>query len=80
MGAKPLVHDSLFSDEELMKAGLTAWNGSTPIRIAILQAEHDEYSNWTPADIPGVTLLFDGRRALSAEKWKRVRYMAPGLP
>jgi hypothetical protein len=32
------------------------------VDVAIVQADHPEYSKLTPADLPGVRLLLDGRR------------------
>ena len=43
-----------------------------------MQADHAEYRELTPADLPGVTTFADGRRVSSAEKWPGVTYRVIG--
>ena len=66
-GATVLVHDPMFSDEELADLGWDAyhWTPGRPgaqIDVAIVQADHPEYVELTAADLPGLRLLLDGRR------------------
>lgn len=77
-GATVLVHDPLFSDEELLALGLTPGHRGTPAHGAILQADHDEYRDWRPTDIPGVHCLVDGRAFTSAEDWSGVSHVVVG--
>ena len=40
-----------------------------PADLAILQTDHADYKTLTPADIPGVKLLVDGRNASDPALW-----------
>ncbi|TRW47654.1 nucleotide sugar dehydrogenase [Georgenia yuyongxinii] len=68
-GAEVAVHDPMFSDDELAGFGWTPYHLGEPVDLAIVQADHPEYAGLTPADLPGVRLLFDGRRVTDAARW-----------
>ncbi|MFD1507262.1 nucleotide sugar dehydrogenase [Georgenia yuyongxinii] len=68
-GAEVAVHDPMFSDDELAGFGWTPYHLAEPVDLAIVQADHPEYADLTPADLPGVRLLFDGRRVTDAARW-----------
>ncbi|MDW5593286.1 nucleotide sugar dehydrogenase [Conexibacter stalactiti] len=68
-GATPLAADPLYSDEELRALGFEPWDGN-PIDGAILQADHAEYSALTPAQLPGLRALVDGRDALDPDPFR----------
>ncbi len=61
-GAQVLVHDPMYSDDELAGYGWTPYHLGEPVDLAIVQADHPEYASLTPADLPGLRLLLDGRR------------------
>lgn len=69
-GAKVLVHDPMFSDDELAKFGWDAYHLGDQADAAIVQADHAEYKQLKPSDIPGVKVLFDGRRVTDPSLWK----------
>ena len=77
-GAIPLVHDPLYTDDELEKLGFTPYHLGEPVNAAVVQADHDEYRSLGPADLPGLTAFVDGRRVSSAEKWPGVAYRVIG--
>jgi UDP-N-acetyl-D-mannosaminuronate dehydrogenase len=77
-GAIPLVHDPLYTDDELEKLGFTPYHLGDPVDAAVVQADHDEYRSLGPADLPGLTAFIDGRRVSSAEKWPGVAYRVIG--
>ncbi|MBX3575499.1 MAG: nucleotide sugar dehydrogenase [Mesorhizobium sp.] len=77
-GAVPVVHDPLFSDEELVQLGLDPYHLGEAVDAAVVQADHDEYRSLTPADLPGVRAFIDGRRISSKEKWPNVAYRVIG--
>ncbi|RRD49026.1 nucleotide sugar dehydrogenase [Arachnia propionica] len=77
-GAEVLVHDPMFTDEELAGYGFTPHHLGEPVDVAILQADHPEYLELTPADLPGVQVIVDGRGCLDAAKWEGVTYHAIG--
>ncbi len=60
-GAKAYVSDPMYTADELFRLGLTPFVDQ-PVSAAVLQADHAEYAELTEADLPGVTVLVDGRR------------------
>jgi hypothetical protein len=36
----------------------------------VLQADHEQFTELAPEDLPGVTVLVDGRGTLDPEKWR----------
>ena len=76
-GAQVWVSDPLYSPEELEALGLPAHRGE-PVTAAIIQADHREYQTLSPADLPGVTVLVDGRRVTDPVRWDGVRRIVIG--
>ncbi|MFJ3229725.1 nucleotide sugar dehydrogenase [Streptomyces sp. NPDC086787] len=76
-GAVPYVSDPMYTAEELSAHGLPPHTGEK-VTAAILQADHAEYRTLTPADLPDVTVLVDGRRTTDPEAWKGVRRVVIG--
>ncbi|MET3466762.1 nucleotide sugar dehydrogenase [Microbacterium sp. BDGP8] len=68
-GAVVTVHDPLYDDDELGRLGLAAHSAGATVDMAILQTDHDEYRELTPADLPGIRLLVDGRNATDESRW-----------
>ena len=62
-GARILVHDPLFSDEEIRAAGFapSSLPSREPIDAAILQADHAEYAHLDSRLLPGCRVFLDGR-------------------
>jgi nucleotide sugar dehydrogenase len=76
-GAQPLVHDPLFTDDELVELGLepSPLPPTRPIDAAVLQAMHGEYAALDLRDLGASTRVFlDGRRGFD-----RARVEAAGL-
>jgi nucleotide sugar dehydrogenase len=71
-GAAVSVHDPLYEDDELEKLGFTAHVPGTVVDAAVLQTDHAVYRGLTPADLPGVRTVVDGRAALPLERWDGV--------
>ena len=71
-GATVLVHDPMFSAAELAAHGWDAYTLGEPADLAVVQADHREYAALTPADLPGVRLLADGRNITSPAAWTGV--------
>ncbi|MFJ6383779.1 nucleotide sugar dehydrogenase [Kitasatospora sp. NPDC092039] len=67
-GARPYVSDPLYEAEELAALGLPPHLGE-PVVAAVLQADHPEYRDLTPVDLPGVRVLLDGRRCTDPKRW-----------
>ncbi|RRD04456.1 nucleotide sugar dehydrogenase [Arachnia propionica] len=77
-GAKVTVHDPMFTDDELSSHGFTAHHLGDGVDVAILQADHPEYQQLTPADLPGVQVIVDGRGCLDQEAFKSVKFFRIG--
>lgn len=79
-GARVVVHDPMYTDEELAAFGWQAHHMGEPVDAAVIQADHHEYRNLTPADLPGIKLLFDGRRITDPTLWAGTPRMVIGAP
>lgn len=77
-GATALVHDPLYSDEELRTLDLTPYEPGQPVDGAIVQADHGDYRGLSPADLPGITAIVDGRGVLDRGLWDVVRFARVG--
>lgn len=73
-----LVHDPLYSDDELRALGFEPYHIGDPVTAAVVQADHREYAALGPADLPGVVTFVDGRRVSSADRWPGVTYRVIG--
>ena len=77
-GAEVLVHDPMYTDDELAGFGWTPYHLGEQVDVAIVQADHPEYGELSAADLPGLRLLLDGRRATDAAKWTGVPRLTIG--
>ncbi|WP_031070022.1 nucleotide sugar dehydrogenase [Streptomyces sp. NRRL WC-3742] len=68
-GARPYVADPLYAAGELTALGLPPYGGE-PVVAAVLQADHPEYRDLAPGDLPGVRVLLDGRRCTDPARWE----------
>ena len=71
-GAQVLVHDPMYSDDELAGFGWTPYHVGEPVDVAVVQADHAEYRTLGAADLPGVRALVDGRRVTDPTLWPGV--------
>ncbi|MFF1571802.1 nucleotide sugar dehydrogenase [Leifsonia sp. NPDC058292] len=78
-GAVPLVHDPLYSDDELRALGFEPYALGEPVGAAVVQTDHAEYRDLTPERLPGVKAFIDGRRVSSADVWPGVVYRVIGV-
>ncbi len=76
-GATPYVSDPMYSPAELERLDLPA-HRDEPVTAAIVQADHAEYRTLTPADLPGVEVLVDGRRVTDPAQWAGRRRVVIG--
>ena len=61
-GARAVVHDPLYTDDELRAFGLVAYVPGTDTPCgAIVQADHDEYRSIDSALLGGASVVVDGR-------------------
>jgi nucleotide sugar dehydrogenase len=68
-GADVVVHDQLYSDDELMELGFRPHHRGDPADVLVLQADHDEYRGWSTRDAPGVKVILDGRGIIDQTRW-----------
>jgi nucleotide sugar dehydrogenase len=71
-GARVLVHDPMYTDDELAGYGFTAYHLGEPADAAVVQTDHVEYAGLAASDLPGVRVLVDGRRVTDAGRWTGV--------
>lgn len=79
-GAVPLVHDPMYTESELRSLGLAPFAQGMSAEVAVLQADHAEYLNWTRDDIPDVKFILDGRHVLDANLWNPAVMIRLGQP
>jgi len=79
-GATVVVHDPLYSDDELSDLGFAPFRRGDRAHAAVLQADHAEYADWTAADVPGVRSVLDGRGVLDPDRWAPARVTRIGTP
>jgi nucleotide sugar dehydrogenase len=77
-GARPAVHDPLYTDDELNDLGLKPYRRGDPCDAAVLQAAHVDYLDWGPADLGGTAAIVDGRAALDPSRWGAISYLRIG--
>lgn len=80
-GAAVSVHDPLYSDDEISAMGFTPYRLGDAVDAAVIQADHAEYRRLSPADLPGIRTLVDGRRVTDQARWVGVtrRVIGGGL-
>lgn len=78
-GAEALVHDPMFTDDELAAYGFAPYHLGEAVDAAIVQADHPEYRDLGPADLPGVQALLDGRNATDPARWDGVPRIVIGV-
>ena len=64
-GAHVLVHDPMYSDDEITQLGFTPYATGQSVDGVILQADHAEYKKLTSSSFPGVKAVVDEFKQLS---------------
>jgi nucleotide sugar dehydrogenase len=77
-GATPLVHDPLYTDEELVTLGFEPFHIGEPVDAAVVHTGHPDYRTLSARDLPGVRVLVDGRRITDPELWPDVQRRVVG--
>ena len=65
-GATVVVHDPMYTDDELRHEGFEPFHYGDSADAAILQADHAEYFNIDASQLPGVSVLLDGRNVVQS--------------
>ena len=68
-GADIVVHDPLYTADELARYGFAAYEMGEPADLVIVQADHTAYRSVAPGHFPGVRLLVDGRNVTDPALW-----------
>jgi nucleotide sugar dehydrogenase len=71
-GAVSAVHDPMYTDQELMELGFNPFHFGSSIDAAILQADHPEYRNVTQSDLPGASVIIDGRHHIQISNGMKI--------
>jgi nucleotide sugar dehydrogenase len=77
-GAVALVHDPMYTDDELAAMKLEPYHYGEPADGAIVQADHAEYATLAPDALPGVSALVDGRGTTDPDLWAGVTRIVIG--
>jgi UDP-N-acetyl-D-glucosamine dehydrogenase len=78
-GAVPVVHDPLYSEPELRGLDLAPYSTGQPCDAVIVHTDHPEYKVITPADLPGVRALVDGRAITDPGHWTGIPRRVLGI-
>ena len=79
-GAVVMVHDPMYTDEEIESLGLIPFDFTTQVDGVILQADHEEYRNLTSESFYGLKAVVDGRRILTADNFTQICFRVIGSP
>jgi nucleotide sugar dehydrogenase len=79
LGAIPLVHDPLYTAGELRDLNLEPYCLGEACDAAIVHTDHAAYTALTPADLPGVRALVDGRAITDPQLWAAVPRIVLGI-
>ena len=63
--ATPLVHDPLYSQQEIQDLGLEPFNLGELCDAVIIQADHEIYAHLSVGDFPSARFIVDGRNITS---------------
>ena len=78
-GARPVVHDPMYTDSELARLGFEAFHLGDSATAAVLHTDHAEYRALAPKDLPGVRTIVDGRHVLHPADWPEVTVRVIGV-
>lgn len=77
-GATVLVHDPMYTDDELTALGFTPGALPSEADAVVIQADHAEYAGLARADIPAAKVVVDGRNIIGADALDGARVVTLG--
>ena len=77
-GALIVVHDPMYSNEEIVALGFEPYAIGEAADAVILQADHKEYKTLGAKDFPGVAAVVDGRRTMNPKNFPDVNFRVIG--
>lgn len=78
VGAEVSVHDPMYSDDELRGFDWEPYTLGDPVDVAILQADHASYRELSADDLPGVSIVVDGRHVLDSGRFGSATFVVVG--
>ncbi len=69
-GGNAVVHDPLYTDDELEAFGFAPYHLGEPCDAAVVHTDHVEYRSIGPTDFPGIRALVDGRRITNRQAFE----------
>ena len=78
LGANVVVHDPMYTDNELGELGFIAYHYGDPIDAVIVQSDHAEYREIVSSQFPEVKTILDGRGITNEGNWPGIRYHVLG--
>ncbi|MBO1767478.1 nucleotide sugar dehydrogenase [Allobranchiibius sp. GilTou38] len=79
-GARVTVHDPMYSADELARFGWDAYVYGRQVDVVIVQADHAEYADLAPEQVPGARVIVDGRRILDRSRFLDLTFLVVGQP
>ena len=79
LGGVAVVHDPLYTHDELAELGLIGFQLGERCDAAIIQTDHTIYAELSSSDLPGAEIIFDGRRIVNEEKLFPIRVQVLGI-
>ena len=77
-GALIVVHDPMYSNEEIIALGFEPYAIGEAADAVILQADHKEYKTLGAKDFQGVLAVVDGRRTMNPKNFPGVNFRVIG--
>ncbi|MBB5788413.1 nucleotide sugar dehydrogenase [Jiangella mangrovi] len=77
-GADVLVHDPMYTDDELSAYGFTPYHPGEQADAVVVQADHPEYAEFDTDTVPGAKVLVDGRDVTDPARWPGVTRIVVG--
>jgi nucleotide sugar dehydrogenase len=77
-GADVLVHDPMYTAEELGRFGWDAYELGEPADVVIVQADHAEYAELSLEQFPGASVVVDGRKVLDPARFGGASFLVVG--
>ncbi|GAB2747522.1 nucleotide sugar dehydrogenase [Terrabacter koreensis] len=78
-GADVVVHDPLYTDDELGTMGFKPFHYGDPVDVVVVQTDHREYAELTDESFPEVRTVVDGRRVLDPAGFASARFGSVGV-
>jgi UDP-N-acetyl-D-mannosaminuronate dehydrogenase len=77
-GAIPVVHDPLFTDDELVALGFEPYHLGEQAAAAIVHTDHSQYRELVGSDLPGVHAIYDGRWVIDPDRMSGISVLSIG--